>query len=128
VVRGFRRDGRHRLLVAEEDSRAVGYASSREFRSKAAYARTVETTIYLAAERTGRSLGRELYGALLDLMRAEPEVHRAVAGITLPNAASLALHEKLGFEPMGTFHEVGFKIGRYWDVQWFQRGMEIDAA
>ena len=60
--------------------------------------------------------------ALFDLLAGE-DVHRAVAGITLPNPASVALHHRLGFAPVGVFAQVGYKFGRYWDVQWWQRAM-----
>ena len=54
---------------------------------------------------------------------ADEDVHRAVGDVTLPNPASIALHRNLGFEPVGIFHEVGYKFGRYWDVQWFEKGL-----
>lgn len=118
---GFAESGPHRLLVAEIDGEAGGYASSRPFAAKAAYASSVETTIYLDPARVGRGVGRPLYRALLDALEAEPGVHRAYAGIALPNDASVALHEKLGFAPAGTFREVGFKLGGYRDVRWYER-------
>ena len=85
----------------------------------------METTVYLAPDATGQGLGRRLYGALFDSL-AGADVHLAVGGITLPNEASLALHRAFGFEPVGIFRQVGYKFGRYWDVQWFQR--RLDAA
>jgi phosphinothricin acetyltransferase len=117
---GFAETGRHRLQVSESDGRLTGFASSRQFRPKAAYDSTIETTIYLAPDATGAGLGRRLYGALFDSLASE-DVHLAVGGVTLPNPASVALHESFGFEPVGIFREVGYKFGRYWDVQWFQK-------
>jgi len=113
----------HRLFVVESERGVEGYASSRTFRAKAAYSRSVETSIYLAPEATGRGLGRALYGHLLGELEANENVHRAYAGITMPNDASIALHERLGFEEVARFSEVGFKFDRYWDVVWFERGV-----
>ena len=118
--RGFGGAGRHRLLVAEQGGSVVGFASSRRFRDKAAYDRSVETTVYLAPGAVGAGLGTRLYRALFAELAAE-DAHRALAGITLPNPASLALHRSFGFEPVGVFHQVGYKFGRYWDVQWLEK-------
>jgi phosphinothricin acetyltransferase len=107
--------------VAEVSGEPAGYASSREFRAKAAYRQSVETTIYLDPEVVGRGLGRSLYGALLRILESETSVHRAYAGIALPNEASVALHRGLGFRPVGTFHEAGHKFDRYWDVAWYEK-------
>ena len=65
-----------------------------------------------------------LYGELLKTLDAEPTIHRAFGGIALPNDSSVALHEKLGFEYVGTFCEVGYKFGKYWDVSWYERSLE----
>lgn len=113
--------GPHRLFVAEDDGVVAGYASSGTFRVKPAYRRSVETSIYLAPDCGGRGIGRSLYTHLLDVLDAEPEVHRAFGGVATPNDASIALHERCGFERAGTFAEVGFKFDRYWDVVWFER-------
>ena len=119
----FAKDGPHRLFVVEDEGAVAGYASSREFRSRAAYARSVETSIYLAPEATGRGLGRALYAHLVRFLEAAPDVHRAVGGITLPNDASVALHERMGFREVGRFNEIGFKFDQYWDVAWFERSV-----
>lgn len=112
--------GRHRLLVAEAAGERLGYATSSPFRPKSAYATTVETTVYLAPEHTGRGVGSRLYAALLDTLRSE-DVHLAVAGVAIPNEASRRLHLRCGFEEVGVFAEVGHKFGRFWDVAWFQQ-------
>jgi len=112
--------GRHRLLVAEEDGRVLGYAGTTRFRPKAAYETTVETTIYCAQQAVGKGIGSRLYGALFQALKDE-DVHRIVAGYTLPNPASAALHERFGFKPVGVFRENGRKFGRYWDVCWTER-------
>jgi phosphinothricin acetyltransferase len=112
--------GRHRLLVALQDGRVAGYASSGRFRPKAAYDTSVESSIYLAPGLGGRGLGTALYRALFEALAREP-VHRVLAGVTLPNPASLALHARFGFRPVGVFDEVGHKLERYWSVQWLEK-------
>ncbi|MET8813810.1 N-acetyltransferase family protein [Streptomyces sp. NPDC004549] len=115
-------DGPHRLMVATDpDSRRIlGYATSSPHRPKAAYATSVETSVYLAPEATGRGIGTLLYIALFAEL-AKEDVHRAYAGIALPNEASVRLHTRLGFRHLGTFGEVGRKFGRYWDVAWYEK-------
>ncbi|GHC70022.1 GNAT family N-acetyltransferase [Streptomyces cinnamoneus] len=112
--------GRHRLLVAEEAGTVLGYASSGPFRDKQAYETSVETSVYLAPHATGRGLGALLYGALFDALAGE-DVHRAYAGVTQPNAASMRLHERFGFRPVGVFEGVGRKFDSYWDVAWLEK-------
>lgn len=114
--------GRHRLLIAECDDKVVGYASSSQFRTKAAYDTSVETSIYIDMSFHARGIGTQLYTALFDVLRTE-DVHRAYAGITLPNDVSVAIHEKFGFKQVGLFKEVGRKFGRYWDVAWFEKSL-----
>lgn len=113
-------EGRYRLLVAQQESQIVGYVTSSPFRVKAAYETSVETSIYLHPESIGRGIGKKLYLALFDSLQKE-DVHRAYAGITLPNAASIALHRKLGYRAIGIYEEVGRKFGRYWDVEWYEK-------
>lgn len=112
--------GRHRLLVAEEADRVLGYVSSSPLRPKQAYETSVETSIYLAPGHTGRGLGGKLYSALFEALAGE-DVHRAYAGITQPNEASVKLHERFGFRPAGVHHQVGRKFGTFWDVAWFEK-------
>lgn len=109
-------------LVAEADGVVAGYAYGTAHRERAAYAKTVETAVYLDAASCGRGLGRTLYAELLRVLTAKG-FHRAVAGITLPNPASVALHERLGFERIGIYKEVGFKFGAWHDTAWYQRGL-----
>ena len=116
--------GAHRLFVAENETGVQGYASSGTFRVKPAYARSVETSIYLAPDSVEKGVGRRLYGHLLGVLDAEPSVHRAYAGVATPNEASIALHARFGFARVGTFSEVGFKFDRYWDVVWFERNCD----
>jgi len=97
-----------------------GFLTTAEFRPKPAYRSTVETTIYLSPEATGRGLGGALYDvALPELGRRG--FHLATAGIALPNPASVALHERYGFALVGVFEEVGYKLGAWRDVGWWQR-------
>lgn len=118
----FAEKGPCRLLVAERDGEVVGYASSTRFRSRPAYYRSVETTIYLEEGRAvGAGTGRRLYASLLAELVEEPAVHRAYGGIALPNPASIALHERLGFRRVGTLREVGHKFEKFWDVAWFEK-------
>jgi phosphinothricin acetyltransferase len=117
----FGSTGRYQLLAAEEQGRIIGYAGTMRFRPKAAYETTVETTIYCAPEAAGKGVGSRLYQALFDALKDE-DIHRFVAGYTLPNAASAALHERFRFRPVGVFSEVGRKFGKYWDVCWLEKG------
>ena len=112
--------GRHRLLVALWEEAVVGFTTSSRFRPKAAYATSVETSIYLAAEAVGRGTGSKLYTELFHALESE-DIHRAYAGIGLPNPASVALHERFGFKRVAHFTEQGRKFGRYWDVAWFEK-------
>lgn len=118
----FESSGPRRLLVAEEGGRVCGYAGTLAFRPKAAYRTSAETTIYLHPDATGRGLGSRLYAALFEAV-AGSGLHRAYAGITLPNERSIALHRSFGFRPVGVFREVGHKLGRFWDVQWFEKDL-----
>jgi len=106
-------------LVATEYGRVLGYAHAGPWKSRAAYARTVETSIYLADAARGRGLGKRLYAALIERLRAAG-MHVAIGGASLPNPASTALHEALGFEYVGAFRETGFKFGRWIDVGYWQ--------
>ena len=112
--------GRHLLFVAEEQGRVEGWADSHQFRQKRAYDTTVETTAYCAPESTGRGIGTLLYRTLFEALN-DAGLHMAVAGITLPNDASVALHERFGFTLSGVMHQVGYKFDRYWDVGWYEK-------
>jgi len=112
--------GKYRCFVAVRERKPIGWACSAQFKEKAAYATTIETSIYLAPDEHGRGLGRRLYEVLFDALKGE-DIHRAFAGITLPNDASAGLHKAMGFEHIGTYAEVGRKFGRYWDTGLFFR-------
>jgi phosphinothricin acetyltransferase len=123
----FARTGRYRLLVAEAEDRVVGYAGSTRFRDRRAYDTTAETTVYCAPSWKGRGLGVRLYDTLLRSL-CEEDLALLVAGFTLPNAASAALHRRFGFRRVGVFHRCGRKFGRYWDVQWNERPVRADGG
>lgn len=120
----FAATGRYRLLVAEESSTVVGYVGTTRFRVKAAYDPTVETTIYCGQGAIGKGVGGRLYSALFEAIAGE-DIHRVVAGYTLPNPGSAALHARFGFKPIGVFSENGRKFGRYWDVAWTERPLHL---
>jgi L-amino acid N-acyltransferase YncA len=116
----------HAWLVLEDledGGRVVGYAYAGPWRSRAAYRWTCETSIYLEIGRRRTGSGRALYEALLARL-VERGFRTAVAGMTLPNEASIALHRAMGFEPVGTFREVGRKHGQWYDVAWAQRSLQ----
>src|SRR5262249_40460404 len=108
-----------------DDSGArLGYASTSRWRPKAAYETTVESSVYCQPEAVGRGCGTALYTALFEALREE-DVQTIVAGVSLPNPASVTLHERFGFRSVGVFHRVGRKFDRYWDVQWFERPLAL---
>jgi phosphinothricin acetyltransferase len=112
-------DAGDHVLVVEDGPGVVGYAFSTAFRPRAAYARTRETSVYLAPDAVGRGLGTLLYTELLSMLRTDG-MHVAVAVVAVPNPASVALHERLGFELVGTLREVGRKFDRWIDTRWYQ--------
>lgn len=112
---------RHPWLVATDGEGAVvGYAYAGPFSARAAYDWSVETSVYLDAAQHRRGLGRALYTALFALLEAQGH-RRAMAGITLPNAASVGLHEAMGFSAVGVYRAVGWKFDAWHDVGWWQR-------
>lgn len=117
---------RYAWLVLETDGRVAGYAYGTEFKSRPAYRWSCEVSVYLepGMRRTGG--GRSLYEALFARLAARG-YRTAVAGMTLPNAASVGLHRALGFEPVGTFRQVGWKHGRWHDVAFVQRPLLVAA-
>lgn len=106
-------------LVAEVNGAIAGYAYARRWRPRSAYRYSAETTIYLDRGHERRRIGTTLYCALLPLLR-ERGIHVAIGGVALPNDASVALHEKLGFERVATFRQVGFKHDQWVDVAYWQ--------
>ena len=123
----FADTGRYQLFVAVRGSDFLGFAHSGPLRDKGAYDTSVETTVYLDPEARGVGTGTRLYEVLLDALRAE-DVHRAYAGLALPNPASAAFHERFGFREIGTYHEAGRKFGRYWSVCWYELAISKDSS
>lgn len=117
----------HPWLVAERGGEVVGYAYACPHRQRTAYRWSVDVSVYVAAGHVGEGIGRALYSALFDRLRAQ-RFRMAYAGITLPNDASVALHEALGFAQVGTMREVGWKLGGWRDVGWFQLELASAAA
>jgi len=116
---------RHAWLVLEQAGDVVGYAYGSPFMARAAYQWATAVSVYLEPARRGSGGGRALYEALFDRLAARG--HRTVlAGIALPNDASVGLHRALGFEPVGTYRRVGWKLGRWHDVAWYQRPLTED--
>jgi len=112
--------GRHRVVVGLSDSAVIGYACSSRWRPKPAYETSVETSIYVAPDAVGGGIGTRLYDELFKQLQGE-DVHRAYAGIALPNQASIALHERFGFKRVAHFTEQGRKFDRYWDVGFYEK-------
>ena len=119
---GFAAVGRYQCFVAVGGGRPIGWACSAKLKEKAAYDTSIETSVYVAPDATGRGIGRRLYAALFDQLSGE-DIHRAFGGITMPNEASVALHRAFGFDHVGTYAEIGRKFGKYWDVALFLRRM-----
>ena len=118
----------HPWLVAEHDGKVVGFAYGSPHRERAAYRWAADVSVYVAPSHHRRGLGTQLYEALFALLRAQ-RLQIACAGITLPNDASVRLHEALGFEIVGVYREIGYKAGAWRDVGWWQlRLMPADGA
>jgi L-amino acid N-acyltransferase YncA len=115
----------HAWVVLEDQGRVVGYAYGGPFHPRAAYRWTCEVSVYLELGRRRSGGGRALYEALFARL-AERGFRMAVAGMALPNEASVRFHRAMGFEPVGTYRRVGFKQGAWHDVAWTQRAIATD--
>jgi phosphinothricin acetyltransferase len=109
----------HPWLVAERDGRIAGYAYASPHRARAAYRWATDVTVYVDGAHHRAGVGRALYEALFELLRSQ-RLRIACAGITLPNDASVGLHEALGFVPVGVYRNIGWKDGSWHDVGWWQ--------
>jgi phosphinothricin acetyltransferase len=114
-----RHQSTHAWLVCERDGEVVGYAYATPHRERAAYRWSIEVSVYVAAAHARQGIGRRLYQELLEQMRGRG-FRMALAGFTLPNDASVALHEGLGFRPVGVFHDIGWKHDAWHDVGWWE--------
>jgi phosphinothricin acetyltransferase len=110
----------HAFLVAEMGGAVVGYAYGSPHRARAAYRHSAEVSAYVAEDARQAGVGRALYIELLAILTGKG-VHAAFAGIALPNPGSVALHQAVGFTPIGVFHQVGHKFGKWHDVGWWER-------
>jgi L-amino acid N-acyltransferase YncA len=107
-------------LAFEDDGVAMGYAYAGTHRARPAYQWSAEVSAYVHEHARRRGVARALYTSLFAMLRHLGYCN-AYAGITLPNAASVGLHESLGFRAVGVFHDVGYKLGRWHDVGWWER-------
>ena len=119
-------DGGYPMFVAEADGAVIGASWSGPWRDKAAYRSSAETTVVLRGDAGGRGVGTELYRTLLEAVAAAG-FHRAYAIVTMPNDASVALHEKLGFRQLGVLDEVGFKAGQFHSTMLLEKKLEEGA-
>ncbi|MEA3033142.1 MAG: hypothetical protein QOH86_1158 [Sphingomonadales bacterium] len=114
-------------LGADQDGDLVGYAYASPFRTRAAYRFAVETTVYVREGAHGRGIGAALYAPLLELLESQGFT-QAIGAISLPNPASVRLHERFGFRHAGTYARVGWKLGRWHDVGLWQRALAAPAV
>ncbi len=112
-------------LVLVNNQIIAGYAYASRHRERAAYGWSVDTTVYVRPAYQRRGAGLALYTTLFELLKLQG-YYRAFAGVTLPNLASVGLHTALGFEPVGIFRGVGFKLGAWHDVAWFQLSLQTE--
>jgi L-amino acid N-acyltransferase YncA len=113
-------------LVANRDGRIFGYAYASRHRVRAAYAWSVDASVYVHEECRRAGVGRGLYRSLFSIVGLQG-FYNAYAGITLPNASSVGLHETMGFEPVGVYRHVGYKLGVWHDVGWWQLSLREPA-
>ncbi|GHU83231.1 N-acetyltransferase [Spirochaetia bacterium] len=107
-------------FVLEEAGDLAGYAYVNKWKDRPAYRHAAEVSVYLKTGREGQGLGTELFTRLLEAVGKTP-IHAMVAGITLPNERSVALHERFGFKKIAEFNEIGFKLGKWLDVGYWER-------
>lgn len=110
-------------LAAFDEHEVLGYAYAGAFRTRPAYRWTAEVSVYVRDGCRGRGVGKGLYKSLFACLRLQG-FKTVVAGATLPNIASVSLHERLGFTPVGVYHNVGYKFGRWQDVGWFELALQ----
>jgi phosphinothricin acetyltransferase len=110
-------------LVCDRQGEMLGYVYASSHRSRAAYQWSVDVSVYIHAQARRAGIGRALYQALFELLILQG-FYNCYAGITLPNPASVGLHEALGFQPVGVYQAVGYKLGAWHDVGWWQRALQ----
>jgi phosphinothricin acetyltransferase len=114
-------------LICGHRGDVVGYAYAGRHRARAAYQWSVDTSVYVDSAFHRRGIGRGLYTSLFRILAAQGFVS-AYAGVTLPNTSSVALHESVGFQPVGVYRNAGYKLGQWYDVGWWQRALQAPAA
>lgn len=114
-------------LVYQRQDKVLGYVYASQHRTRAAYQWSVDVSVYIHPESRRAGVGRALYTVLFHLLALQG-FYNAYAGITLPNAASVSLHETLGFEPVGAYRKVGYKLGAWHDVGWWQLRLRTDVV
>ena len=110
-------------LVYEQGSVPVGYAYAGQHRERVGYQWATDVSVYIHEQWRGKGVGRTLYTALFAILRRQGYCH-VFAGITLPNVGSVALHEAMGMTQLGIYHQVGFKLGKWHDVGWWQGALQ----
>ena len=110
---------RYPFLVAELQNKTVGYAYATDFRHRAAYQWSPESTIYLHKDFLGKGIGIKLYQKLLEILK-EQGYYNVFGGVALPNDPSVSLHLKCGFKEVGVYENIGYKIGKWHSTKWFQ--------
>jgi L-amino acid N-acyltransferase YncA len=115
--------GKYPWLLCEDGGEVLGYVYATQHRERPAYRWSVDTAVYVRQGRQRRGVGRALYTSLLAVLPLQGYV-TAYAGVTLPNPASVGLHEAMGFQQVGVYRQVGFKCGAWQDVAWFQRPLQ----
>lgn len=115
--------GNHPLIVAERDGQVLGYASLSAFNSKPAYDSSTELSVYVRRDMRGQGIGMLLTKSILAMAARDPVTHRVYSLVTADNAASIALHRKLGFRLVGTITEAGSKFGRWLDVTYWEKAL-----
>ncbi len=116
----------HPWVVYEAQGTVAGSAYASTYRARAAYQWSVEVSVYLHEQWRGQGIGRALYTSLFALLRLQG-FYSVYAGITLPNPASVALHERMGMRPVGVYHQVGYKLDAWHDVGWWQGALQLHA-
>ena len=110
-------------LVCEIDGKVIGYAYAAKHRERAAYQYSVEVSVYIDSDHHGKGFGKALYESLFEALKSY-DYYTACACITLPNEKSVRLHKAFGFREIGTFHNVGYKAGKWLDVAWFEKPLK----
>jgi phosphinothricin acetyltransferase len=116
----------HPWLVCEQQGKVLGYAYASKHRARAAYQWSVDVSVYVHEQARRKGVGQTLYNVLFKILRLQG-FYSAYAGIALPNPGSVGLHESMGFQPIGVYREVGYKLEKWHDVGWWQLSLQPKA-